>query len=147
MHVINSTGAFDKHIAKYYVKRIAACGSIWHDIILHVSELVYLDEHILLLLLLLAYVTRRVSRGGGPKKLKNMTFSTIFWAGPPPEKLKSKKKKGFQLLAPPPLRIPGHAPGNIHCTAVYKNLKWHLMTANFPGSMGTHVAYPCHVPM
>ena len=29
---------------------------------------------------------------------------------PPPEKLKSQKKKGFQMLGPPPLRIPGHAP-------------------------------------
>ena len=35
----------------------------------------------------------------------------LSWAPPPPKKAK-KKKKGFQILGPPPpLRIPGHAPG------------------------------------
>ena len=40
-----------------------------------------------------------------------MSFSQLLSElGPPPEKLKSKKKKGFQILGPPLLRIPGHAP-------------------------------------
>ena len=33
------------------------------------------------------------------------------WA--PPLGIEKQKKKGFQILAPPPLRIPGHAP-DIH---------------------------------
>ena len=34
----------------------------------------------------------------------------LSWPPPPPEKMKSKKKKAFRFWAPPPIRIPGHAP-------------------------------------
>ena len=46
------------------------------------------------------YICRRVSRGGARG------------LGPPSksEKQKKKKKKAFRFWAPPPLRIPGHAP-------------------------------------
>ena len=43
--------------------------------------------------------------------VENMISSAMFWAGSPLEILKNKQKKTFQIFAPPPLRIPGHATG------------------------------------
>ena len=59
--------------------------------------------------------------------VENIIFSATFGAGPPPprEKLKSQKKKRLSDFGPPPLRIPGHAPGT-HVLLLYILKSAHL---------------------
>ena len=44
--------------------------------------------------------------------VENVIFSAIFWAAPPHKKIEKQKKK-LSDIAPPPLRIPRHAPDDL----------------------------------
>ena len=62
-------------------------------------------------------------------------FLCYFLSWAPLEKLKSQKKS-FQIFAPPPLRIPGHATENLSQTWHQMH---HIMTSSTTGSPGSHV--------